>query len=569
MLTLNGTEIDARTPYEAKDTVKAVPGGRWVPADKVWRFPASPYCSRQLVDALGQYGVSDEVHEIASKWITVNDIIARINSGETVEVSELMKFNPRSNQVVGAMMGRLMQGFILGWGMGAGKTYGTLSCIADEIDRFIKGGRQGPIPMFFISAPATVVQGVWPGEVKKHLVGWRDYLEVSALKKGSSTAQRLKDASRRLQWAERDKKAFLFVCGHEASWRETISSFIKAHEWDLAAIDEIHRVETPGAKITRWVDTVLAPRARRRIGLTGTLFRKDELDAFCPVRFVEPGIFGRSAAKFKNEHALIDHFGRPAGPKNAAVLRDMIGLVTHFVNTRDVVDLPPFTEVTRRIELTKEGRKAYEQMEQHQVLEVSEGTLTASNGLSKLLRLQQITSGYLRVETEDGGERGVEVDDAKRVDLEEFIESMPIDQPLVVFTMFKSDVRYAKAACMNQGRTSYQLDGDADELKLWQDDDEPSVLIANIQSAGVGVDMTRACYGYFFSCGFSHPNYDQACRRLDRPGQTQPVTIYHAIANNTVDEAVAASLEAKGNAIGAAIDYLRGKYDTLTTETYQ
>ena len=295
MLTLNGSEIDARTPYAAKDIVKAVPGGRWVPADKVWRFPASPYCSKQLVEALGQWGVSDEVHEIASKWITVNEIIARINDGETVEVSELMRYQPRSNQVVGAMMGRLMQGFILGWGMGAGKTYGTLSCIADEIDRFLATDRQGPIPMFFISAPATVVQGVWPGEVKKHLVGWRDYLEVSALKKGSSTAQRLKDASRRLKWAGRDRKAFLFVCGHEASWRETISNFIKAHEWDIAAIDEIHRVETPGAKITRWVDTVLAPRARRRIGLTGTLFRKDELDAFCPVRFVEPGVFGRSA----------------------------------------------------------------------------------------------------------------------------------------------------------------------------------------------------------------------------------------------------------------------------------
>jgi SNF2 family DNA or RNA helicase len=122
---------------------------------------------------------------------------------------------------------------------------------------------------------------------------------------------------------------------------------------------------------------------------------------------------------------------------------------------------------------------------------------------------------------------------------------------------------------MNQGRSCFELSGDADELQLWQKDDSPSVIIANIQSAGVGVDLTRACYGYFYSCGFSHPNYDQACRRLDRPGQTRPVTIYRAIANNTVDEAVAASLEAKGNTIGAAIDYLRGKYETLTTEIYE
>lgn len=563
MLQIENKTIIAVTPYEAKDAVKSVPAGRWIPSRKCWSFPATPLVAQRLIDAIGSYGVDPLVAELATKGVYVDDIVARINDGEVVKVSDRMRYKPRSNQVVGALMMREMTGGILGWGMGSGKTYAALSLVADIIDKAVADAKHGILAKIIIICPATVVCGVWPREIKKHLVNSHEYLEVSAMPKGTSTARRVRDAERKIEYANNAGRGFVFITGTESVWRPAIDEFVHRHDWDAAIIDEIHKVETPGAKITRWVDTVLTKRAERRWGLTGTLFRKDELDAFCPVRFVEPGIFGRSAQKFRDQYAIIDWFGRPDGPKDPELIRNEIGRVVHFVKTRDVVDLPPCTEIDVFFDMSPDEMRQYKSMENDSILEVEEGTLTASNGLARLLRLQQITSGFVPVKGEDGEDRGVQVGTSKREALEEWISGVDRDEPIVVFTMFKSDVRNAVEACTNQGRKTYQLNGSADELNQWQQCDEPSVLIANIKSAGVGIDLTRACFGIFFSYGYSLPDYDQALKRLDRPGQTKPVILARLVANKTINTVVASSLDDRGNGIEAAISYLKDKYGSL------
>ena len=563
MLQIEKQTIIAVTPYEAKDAVKSVPAGRWVPSRKCWSFPATPLVADRLIKAIGDYGVDPLVADLASSGVYVDDIIARINDGEVVKVSDRMRHEPRSNQVIGALMMREMSGGILGWGMGAGKTYAALSMIADIVDKAVADAKQGILAKIIIICPATVVFNVWPKEIKKHLIDSHEYLEVSAMPKGTSTDRRVRDAERKLEYAEKAGRGFVFIIGTESVWRSNVDEFVHRHDWDTAIIDEIHKVETPGAKITRWVDTVLTKRSARRWGLTGTLFRKDELDAFCPVRFVEPGIFGRSAQKFRDQYAIIDWFGRPDGPKDPEAIRKEIGRVVHFVKTRDVVDFPACTEIDVFFDMSPAEMKQYKSMENDSILEVEEGTLTASNGLARLLRLQQITSGFVPVKDEDGNDRGVQVGTSKRDALEEWMSGIDDDEPIVVFTMFKSDVRNAVEACTNLGRKTYQLNGSADELDAWQQCNEPSVLVANIRSAGVGVDFTRACYGIFFSYGYSHPDYDQALRRLDRPGQTTPTILARLVANKTIDTVIASSLDDRGSGIEAAITYLKDQYGTL------
>jgi SNF2 family DNA or RNA helicase len=65
-----------------------------------------------------------------------------------------------------------------------------------------------------------------------------------------------------------------------------------------------------------------------------------------------------------------------------------------------------------------------------------------------------------------------------------------------------------------------------------------SVLGVQIQAGGVGVDLTRAAVGIFYSCGYSLGEYLQACARLHRPGQDRSVTLLHLIAEDTIDRQV-------------------------------
>jgi SNF2 family DNA or RNA helicase len=562
MLTLEGGEIIAKTPFSAKDDIKLVKGGRWRPGPKVWAFPASPLIARKLTDVVGRFGVAPEVEDLASTFVTVPDIIERIGDGERVDVSDLLTFPPRSNQVVGALMLREMAGSLLGWGMGSGKTYAMISAICDLIDRARADGVTGCLGKVFIAAPSTVVRGVWPGEFRKHMKDWSRHVELSAMPKGTSTAKRVSDARRKIKSAERTGKLAVVIVSIDSCIYSTVSDFVKEHEWDIGCIDEIHRCATPGAKITRWLDTVLAPRSRKRVGLTGTLFRNHEIDAFCPVRFVEPGLLGRSAAKFRDDFASMNPFGGVTGVKASRrqELLDLIGLVTHTVKTRDVVDLPPINPMNHVVELGKEGREQYDKMARDSVLELSRGVLSADNRMTVALRLHQIASGFLRYESTDGQEIGVEVDTSKRKALTYILEQLPDDEPVVVFTVYRSDVETVRGAAMDADRQCFELSGSVDELEMWQQAEGGQVIAANIRSAGVGIDLTRAAYAVFYSCGYSRADYDQAVSRIDRPGQTRSMTVVHIVAQDTVDEAVIKALGKKGDTIEAAIAYLQSQY---------
>jgi SNF2 family DNA or RNA helicase len=100
------------------------------------------------------------------------------------------------------------------------------------------------------------------------------------------------------------------------------------------------------------------------------------------------------------------------------------------------------------------------------------------------------------------------------------------------------------------------LNGQHNELADWQAG-KTTVLIANQASGGVGIDLTRAAYGVFYSLGHSLSDYLQAIARLHRPGQTKKTHFYSLVAtvdgNQTVDGSVYKALESRQEVIDAII----------------
>jgi SNF2 family DNA or RNA helicase len=224
-----------------------------------------------------------------------------------------------------------------------------------------------------------------------------------------------------------------------------------------------------------------------------------------------------------------------------------------FACGKDVLDLPPEMHVTHTCQLGAEARKAYRSLERDLIAEVQAGEVTAANALVKLLRLQQITGGHIR--TDDGHD--IQVDSSKMNLLRDVFEDIAPEEPVVVFCRFHQDLEAVHRVSSETGRRSLELSGRKDELRAWQASEAP-VLAVQIDSGGVGVDLTRARYAIYYSLGFSLGSYEQSLARIHRPGQTRPVEYIHLLLEGTVDEKVMNALACRSDVVNSVLQQMRG-----------
>lgn len=196
------------------------------------------------------------------------------------------------------------------------------------------------------------------------------------------------------------------------------------------------------------------------------------------------------------------------------------------------------------MDLSPEERKIYDQMDKEFVVFLEEKEITAANALVKLLRLQEITSGFLD---------GQPIGDSKKKLLADVLEDFEMEEPIIVFARFTNDLAMIKEVVEAQGRRYAELSGHANELGKWQGG-HADVLGVQIQSGKEGVDFTRARYNIYYSLGFSLGDYEQSRKRTNRPGQTREGMYIQLIANHSVDVKVMKSLQAHKEVISSVLD---------------
>jgi SNF2 family DNA or RNA helicase len=180
----------------------------------------------------------------------------------------------------------------------------------------------------------------------------------------------------------------------------------------------------------------------------------------------------------------------------------------------------------------------------------------------QLLRIQQICGGSVKFDDASTATQICEKA-SKAAVLSDRLEDLPADEPVVIFCRFTSDIAAAKAACQDNNRAVSELSGHANELADWQAG-KTNALVAQIQSGGIGIDLTRASYCFFYSLGYSLSEYEQAVARLHRPGQAATTHIYHLVATingrATVDGRVYQALRERKEVLNDIIDGLRSRH---------
>ncbi|MFZ5926316.1 MAG: SNF2-related protein [Acidobacteriota bacterium] len=396
-----------------------------------------------------------------------------------------------------------------------------------------------------VCCPLRVIQ-VWTAQFQRHLS--TPMIVVALDEDAGSVADKQRLAEEKLRLAETTGVPFVAVINYDSVWREPFGIWAERQAWDLVVADESHKLKHPGGKASLYFKR-LRGRARRRLALTGTPMPHSPLDVYAQFRFLDTSIFGPSFNAFKQKYAVMGGFQNKqvTSYKNLDELEALMRRVTFRVG-KDILDLPPETHVTYRSTLSPECQAIYRSVEEDFIAEVEGGTITVANAMVALLRLQQITGGW--VKTDD--ERYRRVDWSKQRLLEDTLEDIGAEEPVVVFCRFHADLDAVHEACASLSMTNLELSGRRDELARWQAG-EAQVLAVQISAGGVGVDLSRARYSVYYSLSFSLGEYDQALSRVHRPGQTRPVEHIHLVARHTVDEKIMRALERRAEVIQAIL----------------
>ena len=347
------------------------------------------------------------------------------------------------------------------------------------------------------------------------------------------------------------------VVNYDIVWRTELGDFIyKRAGFDAIILDESHRAKAAGSKVSKFLGMV-GKHTRYKMCLSGTPMANSPLDVYGQYRFLDNTIFGTNYNVFEQNYAIK---GGPdlrfvVGFKNQRDLQEKFASIAYTCKMQDIADrlkLPPeLPPVCREVQLSASDTKILKDLSKEFIAECGTGNVVVNNMLTKLLRMQQITSGFCQVVDAPGEDpRLEELNTAKQDALSEILSDVSPLASVVVFCVFRHDIGVVRSVATEGKRKAFEISGDKNELVEWQSE-EGAVLVVQIQAGAEGIDMTKANHAIYYSLPHSLALYNQSKARLYRPGQQNPVSFIHLIAKKTVDEAMYRSLEQKKDIIDA------------------
>lgn len=222
----------------------------------------------------------------------------------------------------------------------------------------------------------------------------------------------------------------------------------------------------------------------------------------------------------------------------------------------ECLDLPETTDIVRLVELEPQARKLYQQLVRDSYAQIKEGEITAANVLTRLLRLSQLTGGFLRGDETD---RVEQVSSAKLDALSDIADSAAQEGgKLVIIARFLPEIdtitRMLESKSIGYSLITGAVKDRDEQVRRFQFDPEVIVFVGQIATAGLGITLTAADKMVFYSLDYSMSNFEQTKARIHRVGQRNPCTYIYLAVENTVDVKVLKALREKANLARTLID---------------
>ena len=333
------------------------------------------------------------------------------------------------------------------------------------------------------------------------------------------------------------------------------AKFLSCHN-TMIAIDESTTIKTPTSNRTKNI-LALRQHAKYRRILTGSPVTKSPLDLFSQCEFLDPWLLGHTSYwTFKARYAVtrkIQVQGRQVeivvGYRNLGELSEKIQPFSKRVLKDDCLDLPKKTFMKHVVEMTKEQKKVYKQMKEEAIAYLDGKVLSSATVMTQLMRLHQITCGHF---TPDDGEIK-DLPCNRMTELMDILEN--VHGKAVIWSHYTHDVRriieeikrvYGEDSVVDYfGQTTSEER--SKNIKKFQNDDKCRFFVGTTHTGGYGITLTAASTMIYFSNGYDLEKRQQSEARIDRIGQTKPMTYIDIISEDTVDDRIVKALRSKIN----------------------
>ena len=376
-------------------------------------------------------------------------------------------------------------------------------------------------------------------------------------------------------------KYTVVICSYDSVFRSWDA--LQHIQWDHCTLDEAHMVKSHTTK--RWqIIRKLRDLCRNRSGLTGTPIANNLFDCWTQLEWLGEGLSGFST--FKSFRSYYGKFVKSGdgqreildGYCNLPILQERFARLCFMVTRKEALpELPETTYDVIEVEMSKFQRDAYVKLQkalkfeiENDIIESQNQAITAKTVLTKLLRLSQITAGYIKWDSQMDTEGNVSGGGIQRLDpnpkidaVVKFLKDRDELDKTIIWTNWVEAIHMLSEKLTAEGIlnvTYYGGTSDKDR-QLAQDnynqDKNTKVFIGNPAAGGTGLDLwghipewagTDKDHGcnttamIYYSSDWSFLKRDQSSGRPVRRGTRVTVQIIDLVVPKTIDEEIACRL---------------------------
>jgi len=540
-LTPRGTVSIQLADRVDSELVKRIPGRAYAGKGH-WDIPGTVEAINQLKSLLPLIDVDASVvaHLAAKSVWSVR--VAEARAGKlNLWPDDKITAQPYDHQVTGhAVVNEMFtksQGAALWHSAGLGKSLTALAVIAARTPRLV-----------LVVCPASVI-GVWSGEVEKF--AWQETFPIRVWPLTGSMEKR----AGKIMTLPIDPfdGTTMLVTNYEALWRPALLNALLSVKLDIVIADEAHRLKNATSQQSKAARKIAS--SSLKLALTGTPTDTPG-DWYGIYRWLDPSVFGTSLTAFRARY--FNDFTLPNGqrlpgkvwPEMEPELYAKANSLAHVADKDEVLDLPEQINLDRVVDLEPKARKLYEQMRQEAITFIDEGgdqAIVGQNVLTRRLRMQQITGGF--VKDENGVSHSVST--AKIDAARDILTDALVEGKVVIVARFTAEIDALVAMCAGLKVKTGVIDGRVkigtarDEVIADFQTGKMQVIILQPKAGGVGITLHASSTMIVYSCDTSLIDWTQVISRIHRVGTVNRWRYYLLQASGTIDEKVFDALKEK------------------------
>lgn len=341
------------------------------------------------------------------------------------------------------------------------------------------------------------------------------------------------------------------LINYDKVWRgDKKSPYYK--KWGCIVLDEAHSIKNRTSRRSKFL-LEIACKSDYRYILTGTPISNGQLEniwaLYC---FLDPYIdrgrvysnifkdhmesiedkpYRGSYAEFLDRYCILNMYHKPSSYIHVKELQEIINEHSYRVKKVDCLDLPEKLP-DEIIRVDQAEKTLYKKLATESA--ILEYEILAENPLSRLVKLRQLCSGHIKLES---GEI-LEVKCEKLNILQELLEGYEDDKKIVIFAEFKYSILTISNLLKKLKLKHVILDGDQKDKTIWrkfQADKSIRVIVCQYQTASAGIDLFSSDTIIYYEPTLRSNTLEQSRDRIHRTGQKNKCSYIHLLTKGTVE----------------------------------